>query len=473
MFHFDLNLAIVFVYLAMTLIVGIYTGRNIKTMKEYAVGDKSFSISTLTATATATWIGAGALIGVHEKVYQYGIVWLVIFLSAVIEILIFKRMAPGILKFKGLLSAAEILGAWYGKKARVIGGLCIAIYSIGIIGTQVAAIGYLFKEFLGIDQSVGIYIGAGIVILYSSFGGIKSVTYTDVIQFAFFVVAMPLIASVMLDKVGGYEAMFARLPAEHLKLFPNYGSKAEYITMFLFFLIPFCDACLIQRVLMSDNKQQVIRSFSNTSLVMGLFYILCAQIALCAYAIDPKLDPNTLIYHVVNAYLPMGIKGIGIAGLLAVVMSTADSYINVSSVAIINDVIKPLRTKDLSLKTELLIAKIASLFIGLFAIYFSTTSDSIITLMIHTWMVWAPIVVVPLYGAMLGIRSNFKIFAFSALSGISLVIIWQIFDIEKLTGINNSVPAVALNGLVFSTMTYYYNRFKPDELMGYKTINVS
>lgn len=455
----NLDLAIVFIYLAITLIFGIYTGRNVKTMKEYAIGDRVFSNSALIATITATWADAGALVGATEKIYQYGLVWFLIFCGSILSILIFKQLAPGILKFKGLLSGAEILGAWYGQKARVIGGICIVIYSIGLIGTQVAAIGYLFKEFLGIEPAIGIYIGAGIVILYSSFGGIKSVTYTDIIQFAFFVVAMPIIASVMLGKVGGYETIIANLPSDHLKVFPNYGTKTEYIITFIFFSVPFCDACLIQRVLMAENKDQVIKSFSNTALIMFLFFVICAQIAFSVYLIDPTLNPNMVLYHVVNNYLPVGIKGLGIAGIMAVVMSTADSYINVASVTAVNDVMKPLLKKPLDHGKEILIVKIVSLSIGIFAIYFSTTSDSITGLMMASWMVIAPVVVVPFYAAMLGIKSNFKIFASGAIAGTLLVIIWELLGVEKLTGVGNSIPALAMNALVFSFMTCLERKF--------------
>lgn len=465
MLLFTLDSVIVLLYLAVTLAVGIYSGRNINSIKEYAIGNYKFSTSTLTATITATWIGAGLLLGIHEKVYQQGIIWLFIFLGGVIDIFIFQIISKKIFRFKGCFSAAEILGKWYGPEARTIGGICIALYSIGTIAIQVAAIGYLFKEFFGISPVIGIIVGAGIVVLYSSFGGIKSVTYTDVIQFCFFIIAVPIIAIVIINKAGGYSTVLAKLPAEHLKLIPNYSKPIEYITMLLFFSIPFCDACLIQRVLMAKDERQVAVSFRATAIVMVLFYLVCLQIALSVYSINPTLNPNTVLYYVINNYLPIGIKGLGIAGVLAVIMSSADSYLNASSVAIISDVINPLRENKLTNKQEVIIIRLTTFFIGSTAILFATTSESITKLMINAWMFWAPVAVVPLYAAIFGVKSNLKVFLISAATGMTFVTIWELLDLTAITNLENSVPAVLISFLAFVTSTLYFKYFSPTSLI--------
>lgn len=459
------DLSIVFIYLAFTLYIGIKKGINIKSLKDYAIGDYKFSDSTLIATLTATWVGAATLIGLSADVYQYGIVWAVIFICSIGETLIFTFLAQHIVRFKGCLSAADILGKWYGDKARIIGGICTVIYSIGIIGTQIAAIGYIFDTFFNINPAIGIFISAIIVIIYSSFGGIKSVVYTDILQFGFFIIALPLIASIMLSNIGGLNDLIKNLPVEHLKIFPAYGTKAHYITLFLFFALPACDACLMQRVLMSKDSAQISKSFKYTALITVMFYIVIAIISLCALISNPDLNPNNVIYTVIKDYMPSGVRGLGIVGCLAVLMSTADSYLNVSAVAIINDVINPIRKeRKLSDKAQMMIVKITTITMGILAIFFATSSESIMQLVINTWIIWSPIVVVPLLAAVLGIESNAKIFMISAFSGLLTVVIWILFGIEGKTGINGVVPAKFVNLIVFSCLTYYYRKFNPQSL---------
>ncbi|AZL16164.1 sodium:solute symporter family protein [Rickettsiales endosymbiont of Stachyamoeba lipophora] len=460
----NLDNLIVIAYLLVTLVVGIYKGRNIKTFKEYAIGDYKFSNSALVATITATWLSAGSAIGTHEKVYQFGIVWVVIFLFGVVGIFLFQLLAPRIYKFKGHLSVSEIIGTWYGPQARVIGGICVALHSIGMVAAQVGAIGYVCHEFFDLSPMIGILIGAGIVVIYSSFGGIKAVTYTDIIQFAFFMVAIPLIANIMLIKAGGYSGLLEKVPAEHLKIFPNYGSVSEYLFLFLFFAIPFFDSCLIQRVLMAKDKEQVVTSFKSTALVMILFYVLCGLIALSVRTINADLNPNNVLYYTINNYLPMGIKGLGIAGLLAVVMSTADSYLNTSSIAIIHDVVNPLRKSSLTSRQELLVTKFTAILIGSGAILVAISFKSILQIIIKAWIIWAPIMVVPLYATFLGIKSNSNIFKLSAIAGIATVVIWLIYDIEAKTGIDSMIPSLFANLIAFSSASLYYHKYAPKKL---------
>lgn len=456
---------IICLYLIITLVVGIYSGRNIKTFKEFAIGNYKFSTSVLMATITATWIDAELAIGIHETVYSQGIVWLIIFLGGVISIYIFQLLAPKIYRFKGALSAAEILGTWYGDKARIIGGFCIVSRSIGALGSQITAIGFLCHEFFQISPVFGIILGAGIVVFYSSFGGIKSVTYTDVIQFAFFVVAIPLVANVLLAKAGGYSKIIDSLPTEHFKIIPNYGNWIEYLVFFIFFAIPFCDACLIQRVLMAQNEKQIVDSFKSTAIIMVVFYVICTIIALSALTLNPGLKANTVLYFIINNYLPIGIKGIAMAGLLAVIMSTADSYLNTASITIIHDVINKISTKRLNGKQELLIVQFINLFIGVCAILIAINFQSITELMLKSDILWAPIAIVPLYAAIIGIRSNLTVFIIAGICGMIVKVSWMVFDLDVSTGISSAMPSLTCNLIGFTLTTLWYNYFAPDKLI--------
>jgi solute:Na+ symporter, SSS family len=56
---FDIDITIVAIYLIITLIVGIWKGRNIKSMQEYAVANRNYPVPILVATIAATWYGGG------------------------------------------------------------------------------------------------------------------------------------------------------------------------------------------------------------------------------------------------------------------------------------------------------------------------------------------------------------------------------------------------------------------------------
>ena len=85
-------------------------------------------------------------------------------------------------KFLGMTSVAEALGSFYGKEVRIITAVCGALASTGIISVQFNAFGNIVGYFSGISSSVAIVIAGTLVTFYSAFGGIRSVTFTDVLQ---------------------------------------------------------------------------------------------------------------------------------------------------------------------------------------------------------------------------------------------------------------------------------------------------
>ncbi|WP_367364285.1 hypothetical protein [Candidatus Tisiphia endosymbiont of Nedyus quadrimaculatus] len=69
--HFDIDLAIIISFLVVNICAGIYYGRGIKTIKEYAIGDRNFSTGTIAATLIATWAGGGIFSALSKKLCKF------------------------------------------------------------------------------------------------------------------------------------------------------------------------------------------------------------------------------------------------------------------------------------------------------------------------------------------------------------------------------------------------------------------
>lgn len=74
--NFNLDMIIVVVFLAINLIAGLYSGRGIKTIKEYAIGTRNFNTATIAATIVATWISGSYFTVSVSQIYRNGI-WFV------------------------------------------------------------------------------------------------------------------------------------------------------------------------------------------------------------------------------------------------------------------------------------------------------------------------------------------------------------------------------------------------------------
>jgi hypothetical protein len=82
------------------------------------------------------------------------------------------------------------MGKLYGNSGKLITAFSIMLVTVGLLGIQAIATGYLFHYFFGCSYLLGIIIGFGVLVLYSAFGGIQAVAMTDVLQFVIFFITV-------------------------------------------------------------------------------------------------------------------------------------------------------------------------------------------------------------------------------------------------------------------------------------------
>jgi SSS family solute:Na+ symporter len=446
---FNLDNLIVLGYLVFVLWLGIYKGRNIKNMREFSVADRKYSILVMVATLSATVIGGGCTFGLISSVFSFGIVYILIsFGNPVNHFLLGQFLVDRIESFSDCISVGDIMNKLYGRNARIITGICGALYGAAAVGGQVSAISFIAHYFLGVPIWLGILVGCGAVILYSSFGGVKAVTATDLLQFAILIIAIPMICNVGLNIVGGYQALIDKVPSHLFRLPDTTSSITNYFFIFLAFSIPFLDPPHIQRLLMAKDVSQIKSTLRISAAIETPFFIVIGLLGLIAIAINPDYEANLAFPHLVNTILPSGLRGFAIAGLLSVVMSTADSYLNTSAISMVHDTIKPLMNVELTDKTELRLAKLVTFILGVLATVIAISFSSVMSIILFTLNFWGPIIVVPLYAGLLGFKPSARCFYAGSISGVVVFFIWYFF-LESHLGIEGLIPSMAANALAF------------------------
>ena len=197
------SLLMVAIFLAVTLCLGIYRGRSVKTLREYAVGSQNFSTLTLVATVLATAYGGASLLYDLEGVHEQGIYWILLcFLLTIFNFGLLSSLASRMGPFMSNISSSETIGQVYGPIPRVVSGLASLFGSVGTLAVQLIAISHAIAVCVeGITPQQVIVPSAIILVAYSSWGGIRSVTFTDVFQLISFAIILPLIAWFMFQKI--------------------------------------------------------------------------------------------------------------------------------------------------------------------------------------------------------------------------------------------------------------------------------
>lgn len=446
-----LDYAIIIFYLSVVLLVGLWSGKGMKSLQEFSVSHRSYTSLVIFATLSASFIGGGFSIGNAEKVFRFGIANIVALWGfSLKEILVARFIAPKMDNFPNVISAGDIMEQGYGKPAKVITGFFSVFLCAGIVGAQVGAMGLIFKVFLGIEPIWGILIGCGIVIAYSTIGGMRAVVLTDIIQFCVLAVGLPAALIFGIVKLGGFSAIREAVPAGHFSVPADTMTIGAFLSLFLTFLLgetlvpPY-----VQRLFIGKDAKHTARGTMLSGIFSVPFFVITGGIGLVALALDPKLDPNLAMPYVIRTVLPAGVRGIVIAGVMSIVMSSADSFLNGAATGCINDIVKPLRKKPLSERQELLLAKLTNCFVGVLAVIFAIKISSILDILIYAYNFWAPVILVPLAAVFLGVRVTRAGFFSGTIAGAAGVLIWNGL-LRSPMGVSGLVIGVFCNLIVFT-----------------------
>ncbi len=444
---------IVVIYLLAILVMGLLSGRGVKTLNQFSVYKRSYGSMVIFATLAASFIGGGFSMGNAGKVYAIGIISVVgLWGFSLKELLVAAFIAPRVQGFRDCISVGDVMEINYGKSGRIITGVLGLLVCMGITGAQVGAMGAVFEQFTGMSRNVGILAGCGIVIAYTTAGGMRAVVRTDVIQFFLLAVGIPLMLFLGLQEVGGIDGLQARVPASHLSLSNVHMTPMMVFSLFLSFMIgetlvpPY-----LQRLLLGKDARATAEGTLYSALFSIPFFAVTGLIGLVALALTPDLQGNAPMPYVVQHILPVGLRGLVIAGIISIVMSSADSFLNSSSVTLVNDVIKPLSSRPISDRAGLILARVTTLVVGVGSVWFALRIENVLDILLFSYNFWAPVVLVPMAATLLGVKARPKTFLAGAFCGVVTLVIWHWF-LKDPGGVDGLVIGVLANLVAFASM---------------------
>lgn len=453
--YIDVDIAIFVIYLVTNVGFGLYWGRGNKTIQDYALGGRNFSTGTLVSTIMAGYLGGDYLFITLAQVYTTGLHYAIGCLGMAFGLLLVARIfVPRMREFLGKVSIAEAVGDLYGKRVRLIAAICGSIVASGFIALQFKVFATIFKSYLGISSEYAIYLAGIIVVSYSAFGGIRSIAFTDVIQFFTFGVLIPVLSVIIWHEytnINGFS--FEQATSNSIFNYQEFlgASNPKFWSLtflFILFALPSLDATLFQRISIGRSIEQVKQAFTISSLLLLLILCGMSWIGFLLFNVDPTLEPDNLVHYIINNYAHIGLKGFILVGLGAMCMSNADANLNSSSVVLTHDFLTPLGFK---FKNELMLSKVIASTIGAIALFLASLDYDLLSLVFMTQSY--NLVAMPLMLAILGFRTTEKAVLIGIVAHFICVPIWRQFFMD-VTGIDSLVPGWVTNA-VFCIGSHY------------------
>lgn len=446
------DVAIVVGYLVLLVAIGLRGGSKVKNAADFTATGKQYGTFVIFATLSASFVGGGYSSGNAAAAYEHGIgTALTLFGFSVGMVLIGKFLVPGVSRFPEARTVGGIMGAAYGEGARRLTGVFSYLCCAGVVGAQMGSIGLVFHSLLGVSPRVGTLIGCGVVLLYTTFGGLQSVIFADMLQFLLLAAGMPVLLVLAVAAGGGVGEVYARIPSELLSPL-NDSSLPAFVSLFFSMM---CGEALappyMQRLLIGKTPRQTARGTIWSGLFSAPFFLVTAGVGLVARALAVTDDPASAMPDLILAVLPVGVRGLMMAAMVSIILSAADGFLNGAAVSLVCDTVLPAFPR-LSDRQQLWLLRGVNLATGLLAVGLSFAVPHVFSVLLLAYSFWSPAVLVPLAAALLGIRSDGKTFRRALLAGCAVCLLWN-FWWGKPLGIDGCLPGILANLTVFTAGT--------------------
>ncbi len=424
-----IDLGIITAYILLVIVFGILLSRRAsKNMDSYFLGGKSVPWYLLGLSNASSMFDISGTMWLVYMLFVYGLkgAWMPWMWPTFNQIFFMVYLSIWVRR-SNVLTGGEWITTRFGKgKGSELSRLSVTVFAL------VSIIGLLTYTFQGIGKFATIFfpwplsantyavIFMGITTIYVLLGGMYSVVLTDLIQFILLSIASIIIGVIALSQVTP-DALKAAVPQGwldisfgwHLNLdwsntiaAVNQQIESDGYTLFFFFFgmivfkgilnsmagpVPTYD---MQRMLAAKTPKEAALMNGIVSVALVPRWVMVPAVAVLAVVFfSPQLnsmggdiDFELVLPWVINTFIPVGITGLLLAGLLAAFMSTFDSTVNCGAAYIVNDLYKKYLNPNASQKTYVWVSYAASVFLVLVGILFGYLPNSINS--ITEWIVF-------------------------------------------------------------------------------------
>ncbi|MGJ4754019.1 SLC5 family protein [Leptospira kmetyi] len=337
--------------------IGIYAGRKEETGEDYFLGGRSLPWWGVAGSLFGTNVSANHIVGMLGIGYSVGFAQSHYMFGAIPALLLLGYVLLPIYRRKRIFTLSQFLEYRYGPNSRLLySGIVLVLISIQLAAGLYIGSRSLLPFFRDLGWSIGYVEGvlllAIVSTVYTWFGGLKAVVYTDVIQSVFILLAGLILAYLTLNHpvVGGWEGLLQKeailsptdrrmtffLPSDHTSL-PWTGALGGLFLLHAFYWGT--NQYVVQRTLGASSLRSAragILGDGFLTLTIPFFTVLTGVAAYHLFrnlGESNPIDPDEAFSKLVAFVIPSGygFGGIVLAGLLGAIFSSVDSMLNSAS----------------------------------------------------------------------------------------------------------------------------------------------
>ncbi len=359
----------------------IWKSRSVKNEEDFVVAGRGVPVYLLVGTLVTTWIGSGSLFGTAGLSFRVGFSELWFSMGAWLGILVVYFVAARVRKISQY-TLTDILEKRYAPLARLLGTLTIIIAYLIIAGYQFKGGGRLLFILTegGISPAQGTLITFLVVVAFTALAGMVSIVSIDIFNGVIMILAIALALPFAIHGFGGWGAVTQTIQEaspDHLTLVGGH-KWYWYIGILLpTLLLLLSESSMYQKISSAKEPGSVKKAVVGMFLgVVIIEFLMCtlAVVGFAIYANDPRFFladgsineamAEEVILRIGFEQLPVFLGSLLFAGGIAIILSTGNTFLMVTSTNVSRDIIGKYIYQSKSSKEKLRIQRVVIVLLG-------------------------------------------------------------------------------------------------------------
>jgi len=375
--------------LAMTA-VGAAAARRSKTVEGFFLAERGLGPAILTATLTATILGASSTLGMAGLGFREGLTGAWWLLSGTAGLLILSFFLAERVRATGCFTLPELLGTTYDRRVRLAASALILVSWVGVIAAQIVASGKLLGILFGPRQEAFMVAAALVFVGYTALGGQRSIVKTDALQLLVLLLGLALVSWRALQLAGPDLLAGESFPTSEARGWPEVAGLVLVVgSAYL------AGPDIYSRLLSASDPGTARRAALAAAVILVPIAFVITSLGIAARALYPAILPEEALPVLMAETLsPLG-AGIVAAALLSALISSADTTLLTATSILALDLFGAAKP-DASAGEILWVSRAGCLLIGGVALLSALRLPEIISNLLAAYTVFAGGLIVPL-----------------------------------------------------------------------------
>ncbi|WP_110715697.1 sodium:solute symporter family protein [Salinicola acroporae] len=435
----------VIAYIVLMVVIGLYfSRRKVHDDTDFIVAGRSLSTLVLTATLLATFVGSGSIVGGASFVFQHGPGAAIFFFAGTpIAALVVYFLLARKMRRSRATTIPGLIEERFGPTARSIASLIILLAYVGIVSYQFTGAGQALNLAFGLPVWQGVVIAALVMIGLATMGGLVSVAYTDylsaIIIFGSMLIALPLV----LTRLGGLGDMMDALPATHQTLLGGltpWQALGYFLPLFLLIL---GDQNLFQRFAAARDPATAKKAAMGLVIASIVCTSLITLLVCATRVMYPDITPSTAMMTLAQQGLPTVVGGLLLASLVALLLTTGNSYLLSASASLTQDILGGLLKLNIPAGKALLVNRLTVVGLGILAWVLGAFFPSVLAMQMYSYGMYGAAITPVFLAALLWPRATPAGALAAMIVGGVMTLVWEI-ALGKPMGWNSVLVAMPL-----------------------------